>query len=459
MTKIKLDHLLAPENSFLILGIVFGLLLLLVTPPFQVADEYEHFFRAYHISEGHLMAERISNGYGGMLPASLSLSSSVSAGIAFYPEHKFNLENLFPLLSLPLNEPDRVFTSFSTVAKYSPIPYIPQATGIAIGRLAGASPLVLMYLGRLFNLLFFLFMGFASIKLIPGFKWSFLLLSLTPITLFTAASVSGDVVTISSSFLLISILLKNSSNQDSKTLTFREYFNIFALLAAISLSKPPYQLLALLFLLIPVKKVGTLKKYVATFIGLILFCSFLFLAVLISIKSLTEVSYSTGMTTPSEQLKFLSEHPLMFVSAFFNGWKRDGLNILHQLIGQLGWLDTRLLGFHIDSYLGLLVAVSLVGGTKEFSLSRYQRWVILGVLLLHIVVISFLLYLHWSPTGGNTVDGWQGRYLIPFSPLPFLLLYNSMISVNQVKLGFMVTSYAVFSGFLTLYSVLHRYYW
>ena len=61
-------RLVAPERIFAILVSVFGILFLIVTPPFQVADEYEHFYRAYHVSESHLMAEKFDKRLCGSNP-------------------------------------------------------------------------------------------------------------------------------------------------------------------------------------------------------------------------------------------------------------------------------------------------------------------------------------------------------------------------------------------------------
>lgn len=451
-------RLVAPERIFAILVSVFGILFLIVTPPFQVADEYEHFYRAYHVSEGHLMAEKSDKIFGGLLPQSLAtVSQKVSSGVAFYPENKQKVEDIFTTIRVPLEPEKRVFISYLTVAKYSPVPYLPQAIGIAISRFMGASPLALMYFGRFFNLLFFSVTGYFAIKITPVFKWGFLLLLLTPISLFTAASVSGDALTSGISFLLTAIFLSCALDESVNCDRTRAIV-ILVLASLLSLAKPPYQLLILLFFTIPIRKVGNRKTYFAMFALLAICCAVFSLGVVYAIKDLKDVSYSAAMTSPTNQLAFLAHSPGRFVVAFFNGWAVDGLNTLHQLIGQLGWLDTRLPGVLIDSYLGLLVIVALFGGKREISISRIQRSVIFLTAAIHVVLISFLLYLHWAPLGASTIRGWQGRYLIPFSPLLFLLLHNRKFCVDDQKLELLVTFYALFAGTLTLIVLFYRYY-
>ena len=45
---------LTPEKAYLFLGLIFGILFLMITPPFQVPDEPQHFYRAFHVSEGNI---------------------------------------------------------------------------------------------------------------------------------------------------------------------------------------------------------------------------------------------------------------------------------------------------------------------------------------------------------------------------------------------------------------------
>lgn len=48
------------DKWFLILAITFGILLIIVTPPFQAPDEYNHYYRAIGISNGDLVPIKIN---------------------------------------------------------------------------------------------------------------------------------------------------------------------------------------------------------------------------------------------------------------------------------------------------------------------------------------------------------------------------------------------------------------
>lgn len=202
----KFSFFIQPEKAFVTIGLIFGILFLLITPPFQVADETAHFFRSYQVSEGQIVAEKQKNQVGGPLPQSLvDTWQKVSSGIPNNPEIKQKPADIFSLLNLPLKSDNKIFGHFPNTSLYSPIPYLPQAAGMMLGKAFGLSPIILLYLGRIFNLLVWLLLGYISIKITPIFQWVFFLLALTPMSLFQAASLSADAVTNSLSILLITI--------------------------------------------------------------------------------------------------------------------------------------------------------------------------------------------------------------------------------------------------------------
>ena len=60
-----------PEIVFLIASILMGSACLILTPPFQVADEPSHFYRIVQIAGGGIIGERRGAESGGMIPVAL----------------------------------------------------------------------------------------------------------------------------------------------------------------------------------------------------------------------------------------------------------------------------------------------------------------------------------------------------------------------------------------------------
>ena len=63
---------MTPHRSFLVLGLGFGALFVLATPPFAPPDELRHFLRAYLVSEGRFAVPGQAPGYSASIPTSLA---------------------------------------------------------------------------------------------------------------------------------------------------------------------------------------------------------------------------------------------------------------------------------------------------------------------------------------------------------------------------------------------------
>src|ERR1700683_5753565 len=114
---------------FLILSWTFGKFFLFLTPPFQVPDEYHHFYRSYQVSEGHLAQTIWHDQPGGFLPSSvIEFQDRVSQGIPHNPDKKQDFHTLLEMRKLPLNADQRQFVYFTW---YSPTIYFSHAAVIA----------------------------------------------------------------------------------------------------------------------------------------------------------------------------------------------------------------------------------------------------------------------------------------------------------------------------------------
>src|SRR5262249_52958378 len=117
---------------------------------------------AYQFSEGHL--------FGGNSPESITRSIAQFQNLPHHPEKKVGFSDIHQLLHLPLKNN---ITSDYFSNTLSPLAYVPQVLGITLGRILNLSPLLLMYLGRIFNLISWTFLIFTAIKTTPIYKWLF----------------------------------------------------------------------------------------------------------------------------------------------------------------------------------------------------------------------------------------------------------------------------------------------
>ena len=241
------------EIVYLSVALIFGPLYVFLNPPFQVPDEGSHIIRTYELSEFQFSKT------GKTVPASIYRLDSTFVRLHFDPDEKTSKQEILSFTKVELkpnvrresNGPDYI------------VPYLPQLTGLIIGKLFNSTPLILLYFERFFNLVLNVLIVFLAIRITPVAKWAFFLLALMPKTVFLMASVSYDAFLISCSFLLIALFLYYSFKAGK--LKWRDIGLLFFLSMLLALCKPPYFIIGFMFLIIPFRKIGSLTKYLLIF--------------------------------------------------------------------------------------------------------------------------------------------------------------------------------------------------
>lgn len=446
-----------PEAVFILFGSVFGVLVLLITPPFQVPDEQSHFFRALEVSQGDLIPKVKGKVTGGFIPSNAIATGSGLAGyLAFKSQSKQSFEKLGHFLKLP---PKPLKKQFAKSTTYPPIPYLPQLIGVSIGKFFQLSWLKTMYLGRVTSLLVWLLCLYLTIKVIPISKWLVVVLALSPMTLFQAASLSADSLTIALSFLFIAILLKLTLAPDTK-LTPLVAGLLIVIAILITLCKQAYISLIVLFFLVPIKRLG-FKKY-SLFVSLMLLFS---ISIFIFWYYLAREAYATVpfqhfklTTSYHEQLNFILSHPLQYMMVLFNTVELYGPKLIEQFIGKLGWLDTSLPRWLLLLHAIMLMFYALTDSRAGVTISFFQKMIIFTVWAGSIILIFTLLYLTMNPIGHPVVETLQGRYFIPIGILFFLLFYNNYIQIKPKILFFVTMVYIPLLLTTMLFVLVNRYY-
>jgi hypothetical protein len=112
----------------------------------------------------------------------------------------------------------------------------------------------------------------------------------------------------------------------------------------------------------------------------------------------------------------------MLLDAFFG---TGGRALWDLMVGRvLGWLDTPLPYALILAYQLALIATALVDSRADVRIGARAKLVAAVALLAGLAGIGTLLYTQGHAVGVGYIAEIQGRYLIPLSPLPLLLLYN-----------------------------------
>jgi uncharacterized membrane protein len=433
---------------FLISALLFGSLFVCVVPPFQVSDEFNHFYRAWQVSDGVLLGVRTAdNRLGGDLPVSVAKITQVFRSLPFQPKNRIKTDTIFYNLSIPLEEDKRAFTDFSNTSVYAPTAYLPQVVTISIGKFLKMPPLSIFYLSRLFTLLFWLSIVYAALKILPIKQNLFAALALLPSSLFINASASGDVVTNACSFLVIALFVRmiTEKKQLSQSTMLRNITLIFFLSGIISLNKVAYFPLVFLIFLINKDHFNGLKnKLIVAFVLIFANLAVIgFWAKTIDSRYIKfedyNPSYRVGQqlnenVDPSVQMAFIIHNPVNFTKIATYSLLKSLPHTLIHYVGKFGW-EKNYLPIPIIALLLLLIFIQAIIQeneasppsnvklqTKNTPLSIKAKFGFLSVFILMTFSLAAAMYAIWCPVGSGFIDNLGGKYFIPIYPLLLLAL-------------------------------------
>ncbi len=375
-------------RSFCLVALLFGSLFVFVVPPFQVADEFNHFYRAWQVSDGIFVGVRTAdNRLGGDLPVAVAKITQPFRSLPFHSENQIKSNTIFYNLSVPLDENNRQFVDFANTAIYAPTAYVPQAVAISIGKFLKLGPLSIFYFSRFLTLLFWLSMVYASLKILPIHRNLFVGLALLPSSLFINASASGDVVTNACSFFFIALCVKMMSEKKRllKQINLIGIGLLFLTSLIMSLNKVAYFPLVFLFFLIKKEHVNGLKNkitlttaLIVTNLTAIVFWSKTIQPIYLKFEDYNPL-FRVGQqlnenVDPSVQMQFILHNPLYFSKiATFSLLKTLPHTLIHY-IGKFGW-EKNYLPLWLIAIILLLLIIQTVfsknnnqidGSIKEF---------------------------------------------------------------------------------------------
>jgi uncharacterized membrane protein len=443
-----------PEWVFAVLAVVSGMFMVFVTPPFQAPDESGHYYRAYQLSQGRIIAERQGDMVGGYLPACLENIAQDFCEIANHQERRVNKSAMWEYFTRPFEREPEKFTNFWNTAIYSPVQYLPQLVGVGLGRAMGGSVLMCLYAGRAANLLCWAAMVFAAIRITPVFKWVMVLTGLLPMSVFLAGSLSGDAVTSGLAMLLVATALDEGLSRKGPMGWQRKAW-IAVLCVLVGLTKMIYFPLAAAVLLIPSERLGGWKAKAA-------FASLAIGAAMVAdglwVYAVRGLAVTTADAEPQKQISFVLSHPLAYASAIGATIRDGGWDFLRMFVGVLGWLDLMLPQWVYISYLAVLCAVALADKGQGRPLGHSERALLAAIWVGMALVIVTIQYVTSSSLMSPHVYGVQGRYFIPMAIPGLMILYTRKSAVSEKWISAAVMLFCLSVLARTGMSVIQRYY-
>lgn len=435
---------ICPQKFFIYCALVFGVILIMIIPPFQSPDEDSHFKKAYLVSYGKFFPSSQDGKIGNYLPNKMIEYINEKLNFIGNRDKKYTYSELIMDDRLPQDYSDQTFQNFST-AEVTPIVYTAPAIGMLFSRiitpiigLKELSITTMLYFARFFSLLLYITIVAMAIKTTPILKKTFCMIGLIPMSLSLAATISYDSVLIAISLLSVALTFKLIFDDNVKKVNYK-YIIIFGIIGFILLSiKTVYITVLLPLIFVPKEKYGKDNK------GIIK-CFFTIVGISLGIYILNKIpslfldsSTTSDGIAVKEQLNMVLQHPIYYLKIWIKSMIDNRNYYYSGMFGIFGLSDTYVLTLHTVIYSIAFFMINL----SDISLSnikfswKYKSLSLFGILV-SIFGIFLAMYLLWTSVldgygvGAQTITGVQGRYFLPLLPMAIVLLSNNILEKNK----------------------------
>lgn len=423
------------EKIYIYLALIFGIIFIFITPPFQSPDEDSHFLKSYNISIGKVYSGIKDNIVGNSDPTDIKKYVYDKLSYIGDRNKKYTFSELVSDQYATMNYDKKTFANYSTM-NVLPIVYTAPVMGIwfskAVAKIFGMSAVstsYMLYFARLFSLLISVLITYFAIKITPVFRKTIFAIALMPMTLYLYSMVTYDNVLISLTLLSLAIILKLIYDSKDKVIDWK-YLLIFTIIGFVLYNvKTIYALLLVLVLFIPSEKFGSKKKKIIDL--LIVVFGVLVLTILFKIPyMLRNVSSDATSLIVAKQTAFVLHNPIKYLYILGSNMIGQRTFQITSMVGLFGLVDTYLPIYVIVLYLLYLLFSAICDGNLDkikidlnFKLTAF----IISIVIICLVFTA--MYILWTPQiynkiGGKAITGVQGRYFIPLL-FPLLLIFST----------------------------------
>ena len=427
---------------FLVVAMGIGLVYMFTMTPFSIPDEAIHFHRSLNISAVVAGARESDFDFSGT-----ALHFNVP-----YSYIRLMTEGIRTIASDSI-VPNPVFDGYV----YYPIQYFPQAIGVSIARLFQLNFLGIFYLGRFFNLLFYVLCVFFAIRSVNDFKLPIFIVGILPMALHQAASFSNDAFINGVSILFIAYLIRCIYEKDEWD------FKDIAVLAAAGILLAPVKVVYFLITLIlffaaPFKfgfknAKGYVMAGVICTLGLIMLILFNFASLSYAIAPNLDAERWHGGTNYT--LSFVFEYPIQAVMLFVNTFREFGSVYFFGTFGLYLSGQTITVRFLYIAVFVLLFGASVFHGKKDGWIPTIPQKGLYFAVFCAVVLMTLLGMMQaWTPDTSSVIHGVQGRYFVPLLPLALLIL-RTKLKIDRSIFSYAIIGAAFFLHFMIIRHVLY----
>lgn len=406
-----------------------------LNPPFQSPDEPHHYFRAYQLSEGKIIASEQAGEVGGYLPRNVVEFGNSFTFLRWIDGGKLSRSAWWnSLKERPAESIDgaRVFDEFSNTALYSPVVYLPQSAGLFLARLMNASLLQGFYLARFLTSFTAILVWWFSIMRLTGISLARaagpLLIYATPMVLFQSGSLSADALTLAlSAACATSGINLNRSKKD--------FYLFLFLCALLSLSKSAYSLLPLVFLPSLFQASKGQSRLQRTAIPLMFLAAVVLPALLwsLAIEDVMSSQKRGAVINVGEHVAYLKSNFFGFCAMALKQLCRDFGALMIQAYGHCKGVREEvqvlitIFFYSLFGFTTLYTLRCLEAPDRKYRLHQLWSSVIIFGSFFGIWILNFVFA---TPPGFHGIDGIQGRYFWPIVLFAFAPLFKREIKTD-----------------------------
>lgn len=400
---------LKPEVLFVIIALFFGIISAFAVPQLSVSDEGAHFLKSYAVAEGNLTGHKCS------YPPEIinKVEEATKKAYSFNLSHK--------------DSHTSINYACGSAGSYYPFMHLPQSMGIILSKIIYDSPALMVLLGRITSLIFFVISMYFIIKYVAIGKWVFFVIGLLPTTIQSASSLSYDTFNAVVIFAFIATILTLFGQKNALSRKQLVFLTLFALLT--SMAKSSNILLLLLILALPKKLFkNQISRHDNVSKLTVAFC----VAILSLIAIIVWQKISGSTITTSHAHNNLTDNPFYMLTILYNTYVNPFLGysdvFVRGIVGEFSSFQ-----YHLPTSL-VILSFGLFSFTLLLKNDFEQKYIkhggilslmAMGVLMLSFLLITYALYTLWATLpqrlGPHAIyaDGVQGRY---FTPLLALLI-------------------------------------
>jgi uncharacterized membrane protein len=396
------------HRVFLLFAVPQVIFLALWTPPFQTADEPQHFDRAWQIAQLQTGAH-----YGGFVDSAVDRIWDDVSDIDFHQNVRYTKSEQIDTASAEWTG-RLTYREFPNTGTGALTGYIPQALGIVIGEAAGLGPLRTLELARLLNGAFAIVVCTVALSWCRSGKLVMFAVLLMPMSLSLFASCGQDATFIALTCLAFATISKQLDA--GSPLSRAQAALVIASLLVVLVGRPPYVAL-LPALLIPLLFNGR-RNRPSWISGLSLAClSFAitvtwWLTAMHATRAVAKPIPGIGLVDPKMQLNNLLHHPGI-VGDLLGYAAHHTVEYIAGVIGYLGWLDTLMPSLYYLAMILVLALATIAEMAHGPRLAKSVTVLLSAAGVTGVVAVFLVEYLIWTPVGAPGIYGVQGRYFIP----------------------------------------------